>query len=189
MKRFAVCVTVAITLVASVTAGIAEEEQGEEQEKKGTPVALTIGVFFPSSSEVKDQFEDSWTVISLKAFDADKPTAWRFTMELGAHRLNGRTAEARLYPLTFGAQRALKEGKRLQPYVVLRAGPYLGTYEDPTAGIDDRHVGLNANAALGLTINRNLYAELRYDYFTDIADQDFSGLSALIGVRLFDLPK
>lgn len=154
-------------------------------EGRKTSIALSVGAFYPQSSVTTKAFGDSWSRVSIKSFDKTKATRWEFNPELGAYRLSG-PASAKLYPLTFGFERALNESSKAQPYVTLRAGPYYGRVTQ-ASGIEESKVGMNANAALGVVFARQFYVEARYDYFSRIAGFDFQGFSVSAGVRLFDI--
>lgn len=163
----------------------ATQERRVSDERK-TTIALSGGMFFPISSSVRDEYDGSWSRISLKTFEPTKPMSWRFIAEGGSYRLAGST-DASLYPLTFGMERALSEGSRFQPYVSLRGGPYYGKVTRNLTGDSEEKIGLNLNAAYGVTIKKRYYAEIRYDYFTEIAGLDLQGLSISAGIRLFDI--
>lgn len=149
-------------------------------------IALSAGAFFPVSSTTRDKYDDCWMRVSFKTFESEKPKEWRFIAEGGAFKLDG-PSSARLYPLTFGVEKGLTESRNLQPYVTLRAGPYYGSVTEDAIGLDESHVGLNANASLGVTIKRKFYVEVRYDYFSKFAGTNFDGVSLSAGMRLFDI--
>lgn len=125
--------------------------------------------------------------ISFKSFEPTKPTEWRFIAEVGSYQFDGPT-EATLLPVTVGMERALSEGKNVQPYVTLRGGPYYGKVERPALGFSENQIGLNLNAAFGVTFSRRYFAEIRYDYFSRFAGINFDGFSISAGMRLFDIP-
>lgn len=149
-------------------------------------IALSAGAFFPVSSTTRDKYDDCWTRVSLKTFEAEKPKEWRFIAEGGSFSLSG-PSSAKLYPLTFGIEKGLTESRNLQPYLTFRAGPYYGKVTEDATGLDEDHIGLNANASLGVTIKKKFYVEVRYDYFSKFAGTDFDGISLSTGMRLFDI--
>lgn len=175
MMKSVVCLLFALLLVSG--AAVAEEK---------ISIALSAGAFFPVDSETKEKFDDCWTRVSLKTFEVEKPMEWRFIAEGGAFKLDG-PSSARLYPLTFGVERGLSAADNLQPYVALRAGPYYGRLKEEATNLNESNVGLNVNAAFGVTIRKKFYVELRYDYFSKFAGADFDGISISAGMRLFDI--
>lgn len=172
--------SVVFVILLSVVCGAAIAE------KRKTSIALSIGAFYPQSSATSNTFGDSWSRISLKAFDNTKPDEWIFNPEIGSYRLSGGPS-AHLYPLTLGFERALNNSSKAQPYVTLRAGPYYGRVTNDAIGLRESKLGLNANAAFGVVFARQFYVEARYDYFSRIAGFDFKGFSVSAGVRLFDM--
>ena len=56
-----------------------------------------------------------------------------------------------------------------------------------TLGINETHIGLNVNAALGVVIQERYFVEGRYDHFDHFAGFDFDGFSISAGVKLLDL--
>ncbi len=155
-------------------------------EKSKISIAASFGTFRPSDSEIRGWFDDTLTRFSFRTFEPDKPTKWRFVTEGGAYRLDG-PIDVRLYPVTFGWERGLSEKGNVRPYLSLRAGPYYGSVNETLTGESETKIGLNANAAIGIIFSRNYYAEIRYDYFSEIADRNFDGLSLSVGMRLFDI--
>ncbi|MCE5315323.1 MAG: hypothetical protein ABFD49_10095 [Armatimonadota bacterium] len=170
-----------LLVLVAVVAGPASAE------KSKISFALGYGTFMPTDSVTKDQFDDNWTRISFTTFEPEKPASWRFIFEGGAYNLDSAT-DVSLYPITFGFERGFGESSNsVRPYVVLRAGPYYGQIENAALGLDEDHVGLNSNLSLGLVFNRKYYLEARYDYFSELADYDFSGFSINAGMKLFSL--
>jgi len=159
----------------------------ELRARRRISIALSGGAFFPTHSVTKDLFGNSWARLGLTTFEPSRPTRWRLIGEVGAYRLNGITTRARLYPLTVGLERGFKLRWSVQPYVTLRAGPYHGRVEDRGTGIGESHVGLNVNGACGIIFKRRFYAEVRYDYFSELAGLRFDGVSLSAGFRLFDI--
>ncbi|MHB9038239.1 MAG: hypothetical protein ACYC64_16405 [Armatimonadota bacterium] len=155
-------------------------------EKSEISFALGYGTFMPTNSATKDKFDSTWTRISFTTFEPTKPASWRFISEGGAYKLDG-PAEVSLYPYTVGFERGFGESHSVRPYVVLRGGPYYGRVQDASAGIDEKHIGLNTNASLGLVFNQRYYLEARYDYFSKLAGYDFNGFSIYAGMKVFSL--
>lgn len=148
--------------------------------------ALVAGMFAPTNSATRDKFSSTWFRVGLKPFQRERPTYPRFSAETGAFRFDGPT-DVQLYEMSFGIEKGLSPRALIQPYLALRGGPYWAKMTDSIAGTEDSKVGLNLNASYGVIYNRNVYAELRYDYFSRFAGVDLSGLSLSVGFRVFDL--
>lgn len=148
--------------------------------------ALVGGVFMPVDAGTRDRFSKTWMRVGLKPFERDKRTMPHFSAESGAFRFNGPT-DIDLYEISAGVEKGLTPTANVQSYLAFRGGPYWGKMTDNTAGTSDTNVGLNLNASYGLIFRRNVYAELRYDYFSRFAGVEMSGLSLSVGFRLFDL--
>lgn len=157
-----------------------------KDQRPRSSIALMGGVFFPVDSETRDRFSKTWVRADLVPFQREKRTSTHFTIESGAYRFNGPTS-VRLYEVSAGLEKGLPQRGSVQPYLALRAGPYWGRMTESETGIRERNTGLNLNASCGFIFNRNLYTELRFDYFSKFAGVDFSGVSLTLGFRLFDL--
>lgn len=168
----------------------ASAEQRDDADK--VAVALAVGAFRPSDSEVRDRFGGTLTRFSLLTFEPEKPAETRFTWEAGAYSASrtsyqGGRNRVRLYTVGFGFQRGFGERANVRPYVVAHIGPYYGEVRVPLENIDESKLGLNLNACAGIIFNRRFYVEARYDYFSKIAGFDFSGFSIGAGVKLVDV--
>lgn len=150
------------------------------------PIAVSYGVFLPSDSTTETVFGDSWPRLSIGVFDPQMAPEWRRTADFTAY-MHEEDGEAKLYSLSFGAERRLSTKGLTQPYVALRAGPYYGKVEVPALSIDESKIGLNANASLGVIYKERVFLEARYDKFSRIAGFDFDGFTFWGGVRLFDI--
>lgn len=163
-----------------------DEQKKANEESRKISVALSVGAFFPTSSETKDIFDDSWTRISLSTFQRKRPERWLFGAELSGLQFDG-PVDLDLYALTFGFTKGLtKETSSMVPYVSGRVGPYWGKIRDNLADESTSKVGLNANAEVGLLFNETFYVEARYDMFSKLAGVRLDGFSITAGVRLFD---
>jgi hypothetical protein len=168
---------------------VASQEPQKEvvaQEDNKIAVSLTYGFFSPTDSGVKDTYSDTWTRLALRAFQRDVPKRWRIVGEVGSLSVDG-SSDVKLIPVTIGIEKGFRQKKSFQPYFNAKAGPYYGNVDNNITGTSKSSVGLSANAAYGVVIKKTFFVEARYDYFTEIADTNFSGFSLSAGVRLFDL--
>ena len=155
-------------------------------QKNKVSFGLSLGVFVPQSSAVRDSYGSTWFRAAFKTFEEERPTHWQFIGEVGSYRLDG-PPDVRIVPITVGFERAMNKKKSAQPYIALRAGPYFGNIRDNTIALDDSNTGLNINAAYGVTFKRRFYVEARYDYFSPFSGSNFSGFSLSAGMKLFDI--
>jgi|GEM_PF-2401821 hypothetical protein len=160
--------------------------QDEQQTEKKASFALTVGKIYPTNSRTSDDFGGSWTRFGLTSFDPVKPNNWRLSVEGSAYRLNGE-GRVRIYPITAGVIRGWNLNSKTQTYVALRTGPYWGSFDSDTLGIDENKIGLNTNAAVGMVFKKKIYAEVRYDFFSEIGGYRFDGVSVSVGLHLFDV--
>ncbi|MDO8587507.1 MAG: outer membrane beta-barrel protein [Armatimonadota bacterium] len=151
-----------------------------------TPVGVAYQVFLPSNSTTKDVFGDSWNGFGLQVITPQEEDRWTPMVTLGMFQSSG-DGDATLYALNVGLERGLSGSDKARPYVILKAGPYYGTVDVPSQGIDENKVGLNANATVGILFNERFYLEARYDYFSKLAGFNFNGFTLAVGVKLFDL--
>jgi hypothetical protein len=156
-------------------------------EKQKISIGFSYGSFKPMDSATRGKFGSSFSRVGFTSFDPAKPTAGRFIAEVGNYRLSDVSTNVRLTPVTVGVERGLSKSTTMLPYVTLRAGPYFGKAEDETTGLNESRVGLNVNATFGVVLKKWIYAEARYDYFSSLAHNNFSGLSLSVGVKLFDV--
>ena len=171
-----VCAVLAACVVGSASA----------QREDPVSIAASLGVYMPTSSDTRDRFDDAWVRFGLRAFEPAKPEKWRFGFDAGILDTDGPT-EALLIPITAGFERGFGQDTDRRPYVAIRAGTYYGSVEEPARDIDETKWGLNVNASAGIVFKQRFFVEMRYDVFSDIAGISFDGLSAIVGIRLFDL--
>ena len=175
-----------LLLMAILLISIAGQAHSQAQEGAKLYLAVTYGSFFPSDNVTSQRFGSTWPMFGITYISPTKPHKW---VPLGDvvwynHSTGG---SATLIPVTFGTGRAFGSGTLLQPYVAFRVGPYYGNVRAGSYGVDGAGVGFDANAAAGLIYQRRFYIEARYDYFTPIANTNFSGWSILGGIRVLDI--
>jgi len=144
--------------------------------------------FMPTSTTTRDAFGSAWPQLTVGRLEKEKPEKWTATYDLASFRRSG-DYDALLIPITVGVQRQIgKPGTNdIQPYVALRAGPYYGKVDNDDLGVSEERIGLNANAAVGIVIQKNYLLEARYDYFNGRMDGfRLDGFSIVAGVKLFD---
>lgn len=171
-----------IIFVAASVGGFAQEQRA------GLPIGVDIGVFFPTDSTVKDVFGSSWIRVGITPISLQRDNRWRFTFDVAVLSQSQDGDKVNLTPVTFGFTRSFGNGltQGVRPYIAFRAGPYWGSVDSLTLGVDKRQMGLDINGSIGLTFNNAFYVEARYDYISDFAGLNFSGFFISAGVKLFE---
>jgi hypothetical protein len=186
MKRI---ILVLALLLASCASAAAQGKEG------GVSVGLLVGGHGLTQSETKDVFGDVWPNLTLALFWQDGPQREGLTVDVSG-RWGNDDGDATLIPVTIGWWQDLaelwgeddeledEEKKSWRSYVAARFGPFYGKVKDQRRGIDESTVGLNGHLVLGALFGRQFLAELRYDWYTEIADVLFEGLTFQIGFLL-----
>lgn len=150
-------------------------------------IGIDGGVFLPSDSTVRNVFGDSWARIGLTPISFQTDQRWRFTFDVGFLNASSFGNDATLIPVTFGVTRAFPDKSEIVPYVAVRVGPCFADVNSPFLGIDESEVVMDVNVSLGITVRKTFYLEVRYDWMSEVAGLDFSGLFISAGIRLFDI--
>jgi hypothetical protein len=156
-------------------------------DNKKLSIAVSYGMFRPSSGSTRDIFGSTWSGIGIGQFTRQRAARWRPTFDVALYNHDD-VGRATLVPVTIGVQRAFGSTGSAIPYAAVRVGPYYGRVRD-ALGERSTHIGFDANAAMGVTINERVFVEARYDYFSRIAGTSFDGVSLTVGVRVFDFGK
>lgn len=163
------------------------EAKPEMKTEEKSEIALSIGygAFLPTNSDTKDTFGSTWGRFSIDIFRPNPPEKWTPLIDLGLLSRDNNDSSVRLFALNGGVIRGFGGTESLQPYVILRAGPYYGSVDVDSLGVDENKIGLNANAAIGLMFNKRYYVEARYDYFSKIGGFNFDGLTLSGGIKVY----
>lgn len=155
--------------------------------REKVPLYLGLGVFTPTSSETRAEFGKTWPQFTVGRLETEYPDKWVGTWDLTSIRRSS-DADAWMLAFTVGVRRGIGAYRtdELEPYAAVRVGPYYGTV-DPDKGSSDSKVGLNANASLGVLIQKRYFVEGRYDQFGKIGGFNLNGLSIWAGVKILDL--
>ncbi len=180
----------AATVCACLAVGTATAQGAGEQdrERRTIPVGVDFGVFFPTDRNTQLAFGSTWLRFGLSPLSFQEDSRWKFTFDIGfLHRSEGPN-RATLIPVTFGLTRGFTDGESdTIPYVAVRVGPYFGDVRVPSVAVDDEKIGFNANAAVGVSFNKQFYIEARYDVFSDFSGLDFNGFFLNAGFKLFHI--
>ncbi|MER3413673.1 MAG: hypothetical protein C4341_05445 [Armatimonadota bacterium] len=171
-----------------VSAATAQGTNAQERERRTILVGVDFGAFFPTDGDTQDAFGSTWLRFGLSPLSFQDDNRWKFTFDIAfLHRSVGPN-RATLIPATFGVTRGFVDGESATiPYVAARVGPYFGDVRIPSIAVDDQKIGFNANAAVGVSFNRQFYIEARYDVFSDFSGLDFNGFFFTAGFKLFQM--
>jgi hypothetical protein len=159
--------------------------RSDERGKKKIRIAVEYSPFLPGDADAKSHFGGVWGRFGIGLFRPERPERWAFDWDLSVLSKSG-ASEALLIPVTVGAQRGFSTNPDLQPYVALRVGPYYGSVENNLKGPDDTKIGANANVSAGLVVKQRYLVEARYDWFSRLAGNDFSGFTLTLGIKVFE---
>jgi hypothetical protein len=149
-------------------------------------VGLLAGGHWPIRSEAKDAFGDVWPNLDLELFWQNRGQPEGLTADISV-RWGDDNGTATLVPVTIGWWQDLadlfeeEETRSWRSYAAARFGPFYGKLRNRATGADESTVGLNGHLVLGALFGRRFLAELRYDWYTEVADTNFEGLTFQVG--------
>jgi hypothetical protein len=170
--------------------GAAAAQEGTMGKGGGIRVALLAGGYWPTRGDASDFFGDVWPNLDLELFWQEPDGKEGFTVDV-SYRAGDDDGEVTLIPFTFGWWMELEDwgqeddpsrGKKWRSYAAARVGPYYGKVSGILGG--ESTVGLNGHLMLGALFGRSFLMELRYDWYTKIADTYFDGVTFQIGFLL-----
>lgn len=167
-----------VLLVITCMAAVADEA-------KKTPVALSYQVYYPSNSSTKDAFGNAWSGFGLDILRPQDSKKWDTLWSFHGMSSDQGTEKAAMVAANFGMQRGLSDDKKVQPFLILQAGPSYGRVQ--TATVDEKKLGLNADVTLGVLFNKRFQIAARYDVYSKVDGFSFNGFTVSAGIKLFDL--
>lgn len=185
MKRLLGVVLAGVLVGGAVAQDSQSGSEGQSQ-RRGSWWAIDGGVFFPSSSEIRDRFGDTLVRVGVRPFEAKIRENWTFTTDVTV--LSARGGFSRLFalPVTAGFTRAFaRKEEDIVPVVTVATGPAYYDYSilraDPVLPVlnrvSTRRLGWNAHVETAFIVNQRLAVALRYDWYSKTDDFDFSGFS------------
>lgn len=156
---------------------------------------VDVGVFHPTSSEIRDAFDENMFRIGFRPFTSHISDKWKFIVDVTVISANLHGNKLFALPITGGFTRSFAdEEENTVPFVQVGVGPAYYDYSITRPGAEDvrptgtagdrrfstKRVGGNANIELGVVLNKRFAIVGRYDYFTKTDDFDFSGASLTI---------
>jgi hypothetical protein len=153
----------------------------------GVRLGILAGGYWLTRGDAKATFGDVWPNLDLALYWPQRERTGGFTADL-SFRWGKDDGEATLVPLTIGWWEDMDEllgedqPKSWRSYAAARFGPYYGRIKGVPD--DESTIGWNAHFLLGAIFGRRFIAELRYDWYSKIADTNFEGLTFQIGILL-----
>lgn len=152
---------------------------------------VDVGVFHPTSSEIRDAFDENMFRIGFRPFEGRISDKWKFIVDVTVISANQHGNKLFALPISGGFTRSFGDAEgNTVPFVQVGVGPAYYDYsitrpggEITKAGVSGdkrfstKRVGANANVELGVVLNKRFAIVGRYDYFTKADDFDFSGAS------------
>lgn len=161
-----------------------------KKEKARTIYGLTLGIFTPVDSTVRDTFGDNWIRYGVRPIPTELPNSWRAGFDISFYSMSNGPDEVTIVPLTGGFIRKFgksdEEGKKkTQSYLAINVGPYYCDLNSPTLGKTKTGWGLNANTTYGIVFNNRWSLEARYESMSKFQGIDFSAFSISASFKLF----
>jgi hypothetical protein len=160
-----------------------------KKEKSRTAYGLTVGIFTPLDSTVKDVFGDSWIRYGIRPIPANLPNTWRPGFDVSYYSMSNGPDKVTIVPVTGGFIRGFAkdndEKKKTRNYLAINAGPYYCDLNSPTLGKSKTGWGLNANITYGLTFKDRWSLEARYETMSKFQGLDFSAFTVSASFKVF----
>lgn len=147
------------------------------------PPGIEAGVFYPSDAVTQSLFGETWIRVGFSPQGPLERGESFFSWDVSYFWAEKFGNHAYLLPFSFGFSTPTTSRNGAKPYVLARVGPVYYDLQVWSAGLDERGLAFDANAAVGIA-NRGFYVEARYDWFSDMHGLDFSGLSFSVGYRV-----
>ncbi|MCL6629115.1 MAG: porin family protein [Armatimonadetes bacterium] len=178
------------TSTADSTAEQPTEKPIIKKEKARTVYGLTLGIFTPVDSTVRDTFGDNWIRYGVRPIPTELPNSWRPGFDISFYSMSNGPDEVTIIPLTGGFIRRFgktdeESKKKTQSYLAINVGPYYCDLNSPTLGKTKTGWGLNGNATYGIVFNNRWSLEARYEAMSKFEDVDFSAFSISASFKLF----
>lgn len=151
-------------------------------------LSVTVGVFLPSSREVRDGLGSQWLNFGVSPSPRRLKDRWTLLGDIDFLSGSERGSRVFLAPVTVGVAREFRTGARGPvPMAALRAGIAYMDYAVNTAEgrVSGKRLEPTANAELGLYLSDSALLSLRYDLFPTVEGLRFDGLSLSLQVRAF----
>jgi hypothetical protein len=149
-------------------------------------LGLLAGGYWLTRGESREAAGDVWPTLDLELFGHDRQGKGGLTFDLSG-RWGQDGGSATVIPLTFGWWEDLTElldedpSQGWRSYAAARFGPFYGSAKNPAKRTSETTVGLNAHLMIGALFGRHFLAEIRYDWYTQVADLDFEGVTLQVG--------
>ena len=171
MVRRLFALTACLAAVAAPVAATADED---------SYFGPQVGLFYPTNQTLRNALGDSWF-----SFGASRIRVMELQERKWAHdwqAITRRNNGSSIFILTGSAgyiMPFMSSGSDTQPYFAIRGGLAYIDYAINTPGgrRSAKRIGVNANAAVGINLNRRFNLEARYDVFNGYDSLTFNGLT------------
>ncbi len=147
--------------------------------------ALEVGVYVPTSGEMRDAFEDGLIRLGLRPYRMREPSKWRQTTDITIVSASRKGNRMFLLPVALGLTRSFgdADGRNLA-FVSFGAGPafydYAITRPSNLTRYSTQKVGASGYVEAGVQLQNRLTLTGRYQWFSESHGFDFSGVSASV---------
>ncbi|MCH8980032.1 MAG: hypothetical protein IH945_12440 [Armatimonadetes bacterium] len=171
MVRRLLALTACLAAVAAPVAATADED---------SYFGPQVGLFYPTNQTLRNALGDSWFSFGasrVRIFEL-RESKWANDWQAISKRRMGSSifilTGSSGYVIPFGTP-----GSGTQPYLAIRGGLAYIDYAINTPGgrRSAKRIGVNANAAVGINLNRRFNLEARYDVFNGYDSLTFNGLT------------
>ena len=171
MVRRLLALTACLAAVAAPVAATADED---------SYFGPQIGLFYPANQTLRDALGDSWFSFGasrIRVFDLQE-RKWAHDWQAISQSRMG----SKIFILTGSAGYVVpfaSSGSDTQPYFAIRAGLAYIDYaiNAPGGRRSAKRIGVNGNAAVGVSVGRRFNLEARYDVFNGYDGMTFNGLT------------
>lgn len=148
----------------------------------------SAGVFFPTSSVLRDKFGSSVTSIGISPSDESLPSAARIFTDISVLSANRSGNRFLVIPATIGFGKTFgKPADVSRPYARVGVGIAYFDYSISHEGRrrSDRNFGAAADAEVGVLVGGRLRLSARYYFLSERDGFNFNGLELAVKYTLF----
>jgi len=169
--RYIVTLATALCAIAPMTANAQAEQY----------LGPSVGVFFPSDSNLRDAMGSSWLSFGASRVKIDQYSKRKLGYDWNAFSKDNSGNRVFMLAGTVGYTMPLGEpGAMTRPYFAVRGGLSYIDYAvntSPLVRVGGKRIGFNGNAEFGINIGDRFNVSARYDLFPEYDGLRFSGIS------------
>jgi len=176
-----------------LTALVAIVSSACAQSSSGTGIGVSVGVFEPSSGQLRADLGNQGLQFGLGGASTGRPSDGSITPEYGVIIDNGNGNKLFILPFTYGYEYHFGSSStsKILPYVRPFAGVAYYDYSilDFASGqySSAKQIGATYGLEGGLMIGKKLKISAAYNYFTPAGGFNFNGLTLSASYSLFNL--